>query len=242
MHNNRRYFITGGTNGIGRYTADFLTLEGADVWITGTEGATLQDALVAGIATDGSVCDVSDRHSVEAAMERAHHQLGGLDGVFINAGIDGQAKRADRLEPDTMTRLLQVNVLGVLNTAQSAHRWLTRPGALVVNSSVNALRAEPGFADYNASKAAAYSLTQSMALDWGSDGLCVTGVAPGYIPSRMTSEYLEEPESASHLLADIPIGRFGKPVEIARLVGFLLGNSIPYLHGTIVPIAGGRSI
>jgi NAD(P)-dependent dehydrogenase (short-subunit alcohol dehydrogenase family) len=115
-------------------------------------------------------------------------------------------------------------------------------GAIVINASVNGLRAERGFADYNASKAAAISLAQTMALELGPRGIAVTAICPGYIPTPMTEPYLEDPDTAAELLAQIPVGRFGKPEEVAGLVAFLLSADAGYMNGAVVPIDGGRNV
>lgn len=237
-----RYLITGGTSGIGRYCAEHMASSGDQVWITGTStegvGRTVEKLGLAG----GSVCNLASDGEVEEAVQRARQEMGRLDGVFANAGIDGENRSAQDLSLGRFEKLLRVNTVGLLATAQAAYRHLDRPGTLVVNASVNALRPEHHFADYNASKAAAMSLAQSFALDWGRDDISVTCIAPGYIPSRMTNGYLEDPQISAELKAQMPIGRFGTPQEIAELVRFLISNTVPFLHGSVIPVAGGRSI
>ena len=238
----RRYLITGGTSGIGAACARYLSAEGARVWVTGTREQTVAAAVAGGAGVGGSACDVVDRDSVEAAFTEAADQLGGLDGVFINAGIDGQGLPAVELDPARFRRVFDVNVLGVLHCAQAAHRVLERPGVVVINSSVNALRPEPQFADYNASKAAAASLAQSLALEWSGEGLSVVAVCPGYFRSRMTAPYLDDPATREALLAKIPAGRFGEPGEIGSTLSFLLSGVAPFLSGASIPIAGASNL
>jgi NAD(P)-dependent dehydrogenase (short-subunit alcohol dehydrogenase family) len=107
---------------------------------------------------------------------------------------------------------------------------------------VNALRPERGFADYNASKAAALSLAQTLALELAEHGIAVSAICPGYIRTRMTEPYLDDPQVAPELLADIPAGRFGEPEEVARLVGFLLAPGAAYMTGSAITIDGGRNV
>lgn len=179
---------------------------------------------------------------IREAFRETVAALGGLDGVFANAGIDGQGLSADELDPEITAKVLQVNAVGQRVTLQEAHKHLQRPGIAVVNASVNALRPEKHFADYNASKAAALSIAQTCAIDWGDQNLSVMAICPGYIPSRMTNAFLDDPEVGPELLADIPSGRFGRLDEVASLVSYLLSGEAMYLNGSAVPTAGGRNL
>jgi NAD(P)-dependent dehydrogenase (short-subunit alcohol dehydrogenase family) len=242
MTSTRSYLITGGTSGIGEAVARHLSTAGHKVWVIGTRVETVNAAITGGFAVGGSVADVSDAAEVERAFVDAVAAMGGLDGVFLNAGVDGEGKPAEQLDPATFARVLSVNTVGVLVTAQAAFRHLDRPGTIVVNSSANALRPESHFADYNASKAAAASIGATLALEWSGQGLSITTICPGYFPSRMTAPFLNDPETAKKLLAGIPSGRFGEASDIGALVEFLLGPHSSYLTGSTISIDGGRVI
>lgn len=237
-----RYLITGGTSGIGKMCASHLTANGHRVWITGTRQSTLKAALDEEVAEGGTVCDVAQQTQVEAAYAQAADALGDLTGAFLNAGIDGQGKPATEIDNDNFLRVLDVNVAGVLRCAQAAYRAVTRPGVIVINTSVNALRPETDFADYNASKSAALSVAQSLALEWSADDLAVIALAPGYFRSRMTAPYLDDPTTAQELLSHIPARRFGQAHEIGATVEFLLSGAAQFLSGACVPIAGARNV
>ena len=103
-------------------------------------------------------------------------------------------------------------------------------------------RPEVGFADYNLSKAAVASLAQTMALELAPRRIAVTAVCAGYIRTPMTAGYMDDPETAVELLAQIPAGRFGKPEEVAGLVSFLLDPEAAYMTGSMATIDGGRSV
>ncbi|MFC6356352.1 SDR family NAD(P)-dependent oxidoreductase [Luethyella okanaganae] len=238
----RRYLITGGTSGIGGAVASHLTAAGHDVLVTGTSAASVDAALAAGIARLGAIADVADVAAVDAAFAQATTAFGGLDGVFANAGIDGEGKPAQDLDPAFFRRVLEVNTVGALIVAQAAYRTLERPGAIVINASVNAMRPEAHFADYNASKSAALALAKTLALEWSAEGLSIIGLCPGYFPSKMTNEWLTDPVTSRELLALIPAARFGRPEEISALVEFLLGPQASFLTGATITIDGGRNI
>ena len=241
MSTQSRYLVTGGTSGIGRAVAEHLTQEGAFVWITGTSEATLQAALADGVASGGSLCDVADRTSVEEAFQDATN-LGLLDGVFANAGIDGRGLPATDVDEEHFRRVLDVNVVGIFSTASVAYHFTRRPASIVINASVNAMRPEPHFVDYNASKAAAASIAQSLALEWSREELAVIGLCPGYFPSRMTTPFLNDPETRQELLARIPAARFGRPEEIGQTVAFLLSPAAAFMTGALIPLAGASNV
>lgn len=239
----QRVIVSGGTSGIGAACAKRLVDDGAAVWVLGSRPETVERALGSLVgAVGGSACDIADAERVDSVMAEAVSALGGLDGAFVNAGIDGQAAGVLELSAENFRRVLDVNVVGTFSVARAAARAMTGGGAIVLNASVNALRAERQFADYNASKAAVVSLGQTMAIELAPLGVVVTSICPGYIPTAMTKPYLDDPATAQELLADVPAGRFGEPEEVAALVAFLLSREARYMAGAVVSIDGGRSV
>lgn len=238
----RRYLITGGTSGIGAMCAGHLMSEGHAVWVTGTCEETVARSLKDQIAYGASVCEVAEQDSVNRAFLEATRALGALDGVFINAGIIGEASPAEHASPTSIRRVIDVNVIGALNCAQAAYQCLERPGAIVFNASVNAIRPERYRVGYNASKAAVVSLASTLAVEWSREHLCVTSLCPGVFPTNMTAMTLEKPGVTEQLLAQTPIGRLGEPAEIGATVSFLLSGRSAFLTGAVIPIAGGSSL
>ena len=235
--------VSGGTSGIGAAAALRLAADGARVWVLGSREKTVAAARRAIPALAGaSVCDVSDEDAVKRAVEEARAALGGIDGAFVNAGIDGTGDGVLELPVSHFRRVLDVNVIGAFLVARTVARAMQAGSAIVINASVNGLRAERGFADYNASKAAAISLAQTMALELAERGTAVTAICPGYIPTPMTERHLGDPQTARELLAEIPANRFGTVEEVAALVAFLLSGEAAYMTGAVIPIDGGRNI
>lgn len=238
----RAVIVSGATSGLGLAASRLLAEHGARVWVLGSREETVAAALGQFDAAGGTACDAADDAAVEAAVDEAADALGGLDGAFVNAGIDGEDRNAMELSADHFRRVLDVNVVGAFVLARAAARRMERGSAIVVNASVNGLRPEHGFMDYNASKAAAISVAQSMALDLADRGIAVSAICPGYIRTPMTEAFLDDPERAAGLLADIPAGRFGEPVDVAELVDFLLSGRATYMTGSVLSIDGGRSV
>jgi NAD(P)-dependent dehydrogenase (short-subunit alcohol dehydrogenase family) len=240
----RKVIVSGGTSGIGEATARRLAGDGASVWILGSSSRSVQAALgrLSDTVTGGCACDVSDEAAVERVVAEAHEALGGIDGAFVNAGIDGAGDGVLELAARHFRRVLEVNVLGAFLVARAAARAMPAGSAIVVNASVNGLRPERAFADYNASKAAAISLAQTMALELSERGITVTAICPGYVHTPMTERYLDDPDTAAELLAAIPAARFGRPEEVAGLVSFLLSADAAYMGGAVISIDGGRGV
>lgn len=234
--------MSGGTSGLGKASAVALAEHGAQVWVLGSRDETVAETRAEGALAGGSVCDVSDEVAVASAFGELVEALGGLDGAFVNAGIDGEDRSVLDLSVDHFRRVLDVNVVGAFLVSRAAARAIDRDGAIVVNASVNGVRPERGFADYNASKAAAITLAKTMALDLAERAIAVTAICPGYIRTRMTATYLDDDRVAARLRQQIPAGRFGEPEEVARLVTFLLSPEAGYLTGTVITIDGGRSV
>ena len=238
----RGILVSGGTSGIGLAAARRFAAEGARVWILGTKPETLAAGLAelpAGQA-QGSVCDVSREDEVESSFSDALGFLGRLDAAFVNAGIDGKGDPALELDADFFRRVLDVNLIGAFLVARAAARAMSNGGAIVLNGSASGLEAEANFVDYNTSKAGVVMLGRTLAVELGPRGISVTVVCPGYIRTRMTSEYLDVPEHQAAILGAIPSGRIGTADEVAALVAFLASPEAAYMNGAVVTIDGGR--
>ncbi len=246
----RAALVTGGTSGIGLAAAERLAREGAAVFVIGRDPDRLAAALaslqaaVPGAAVAGHTADVTDPGEMSAAVDDAARLTGRLDALVASAGIDGEGRDVLDLDPAAFGRILDVNVRGLFLAGQAAARKMAgdgRGGSIVFLASVNGLEAEPGFADYNASKGGAVLLARSMARDLAGRGIRVNAVCPGYVRTPMTQGYLADPAALEAILAGIPLGRVAEPDEIAAVIAFLVSDDSSYVTGSAIVVDGGRT-
>lgn len=244
--------VTGGSSGIGLGAARRLAAEGAHVFLVGRDPwkmAKVIDQVRAvaldGARVDGEVADVTDPAAMDAAVDAAIGMSNTrLDVLVAAAGIDGEAKDALELDPSFFSRLMDINVRGLLTATQSAGRAMARDGAggsVVLVASVNAFQTEKHFADYNASKGAAVLLARSLALDLADRGIRVNAICPGYVRTPMTEPYLSDPATLAEIVSHIPLGRVSDPDEIASTIAYLASDEASYITGSAIVVDGGRS-
>ena len=237
--------VTGGNAGIGRATARQFAKLGAQVVVSGrreTEG----HAVIAEIEELGGKAifvktDVSKESDVKAMVERTLATFGRLDCAFNNAGIEQALTPLPDQTEETYDQIMDVNVKGVwLSLKHEIPAMLQNGGgAIVNNSSVAGLI---GFATapiYAASKHAVAGLTKSVALEYAKQNVRVNAVAPGAIETRMFRDFATAPEVRQMLESAHPIGRIGRPEEIASTVIWLCSNDASFITGQIFPIDGG---
>ncbi len=246
----RAALVTGGTSGIGLASARRLAHEGAAVLIVGRDEARLAGALevlradVPGARVEGRAADVTDPGAVAEAADATAALTGRLDILVAAAGVDGEDRDILDLDPASFARVLDVNVRGLFIAGQAAARLMTadgRGGSIVLVASVNGLAAEPGFADYNASKGGAVLLARSMGRDLAGRRVRVNAVCPGYTRTPMTQASLGDPAALDAILAAIPLGRPAEPEEIAAVIAFLASDEASYITGSAIVVDGGRT-
>jgi meso-butanediol dehydrogenase/(S,S)-butanediol dehydrogenase/diacetyl reductase len=238
--------VTGGAHGIGRACAARLAAEGARVAVLDLDERAAQDA-VAQLAQPGDRphlavhVDVTDRASVDQAIGRAASELGQIDTLVNVAGGDVEHGTFDDTDDDVWTRVLELNLLGVVRCCRSAIPHLRRSTmspAIVTISSINAFTAL-GSEAYSSAKAGLTSLTGNLAASLAQDGIRVNGVAPGTIRTRV---WHGQEGGADRLQPLYPLGRVGEPEDIAGAVAFLASRDAAWITGHTLPVDGGLLI
>jgi 3alpha(or 20beta)-hydroxysteroid dehydrogenase len=244
--------VTGGGGGIGRAASLALASGGARVLVVDLDGARAEETAAAVVEAGGTasaiVADVTDPEAVAAYVGECERRYGGVDAFFNNAGYEGAIAEIAEYPLDEFERTMAVNVRGVfLGLRQVIPAMRRRGGGSIVNVSSQAgLRGVPNLSAYSASKHAVIGLTRAAALEVAGDSICVNAVCPGPSDTRMMRDIEEVVRSRggdpSGFVERIPVGRYGRPEEIAALVAWLLLESPPFLTGAVVPIDGGMTV
>ena len=233
--------VTGASRGIGRAIARELAARGSDVVLISRGGCPEQAEAIAkefGVKTFTFACDVSNSESVKDAFKQAIDALGGVDCLVNNAGItrDGLVLRMKDEDFDnviaTDLRSTFLCTRAVLRTMMGA-----RKGSIVNIASLNGIRTQAGQANYAAAKAGVIGMTKSNSMDFGSRGITVNAVAPGFIDTDMTAAMSEE--TRTKYAAQIPLGRLGQPEDVAKAVAFLASDDAKYITGQVIGVDGG---
>jgi NAD(P)-dependent dehydrogenase (short-subunit alcohol dehydrogenase family) len=234
-------FVTGAASGIGAATARLLAAAGARVAVVDRDidGATAIATEVGGVAIG---CNVADSDSVDAAVARAHDELGGLSIVVNSAGI-GDLRPLHRLDDKTFRRVLDVNFSGVFYAMRaSVPLLLAGGGGAIVNVvSLSGIAPTRNEAAYSAAKAATIALTKSGALEYGPT-IRVNAVAPGFVETPLTAVFQSEPETFEPIRISTPLGRMGTAEEIAEVIAFLCSDRSSFVTGQTIVADGGKSL
>jgi len=243
---NKRALITGGTTGIGLETARHFIRDGARVAVTGRNPATLDaarkelgdTALI--ISSDAS--DAGAQKSIAATLQK---EFGGLDVLFVNAGI-AALKPVAEWDEAAFDQTFDINLKGPFFLIQALLPLFANPSSIILNASVNAHIGMPNSSVYGASKAALLSLARTLSGELVSRGIRVNAVSPGPISTPLYGK-LGFSESdlksvAASIQGQVPAGRFGSPSEIAQAVVFLASDESAFTVGAELLIDGGMSL
>lgn len=235
--------VTGGSRGIGRATCVALAAQGAYVginYVSNEQAATEALAAVKSAGGDGELLrfDAANAEAVTAAVDEFAKRKGGLHIAVANAGIaiDGLMLR---VRDEDLAKTFAVNVNGAMYLARAALRLMMRQkyGRVVLVSSIVGETGNAGQAVYAASKGALLALTKTLAKEYGSRGITVNAVTPGFIETDMTAGIPEQARQA--LVGLTPVGRLGRPEEVAAAVAYLASSEAAYVSGHALRVNGG---
>lgn len=239
--------VTGASSGLGRHFALTLAASGARVALAARRLERLRALADEIAARDGRALavemDVTDRASVERALDHAETELGPLAVVVNNAGIVAPAAALEQTE-EQWNGTLATDLSGAWRVAQCAAKRMAahRQGGSIVNiASIAALRPSNGVAAYSAAKAALVSLTQSLANELARFDIRVNALAPGFIATDLNAEYLQSPAGEA-LRKRVPQRRFGLPADLDGPLLLLASDAGAHMTGAVVVVDGGHSI
>lgn len=247
---NKVALITGSDSGIGRAIAIEYARHGAKVIVcyhNDVERAKDTLAHVLEQQKDAQLIqlDVSDEKDVEMKLEQVINDFGGLDILVNNSGVNGSGIPIDEMATEIFDKTIRTNLYGTFFCSRKfiQHRKeLKKPGKIINISSVHEEINAPGNGDYNASKAGIRNLMRTIALEVAPFGINVNDIAPGMILTAMNQKAMDDPEARKESEKNIPLGRAGKPEEIAYLALFLASDEANYVTGSTYVMDGGLMI
>lgn len=233
--------VTGASRGIGAAIALEMAKQGYKVIGTATTGSgaiKIREALAAFPGCDGRTLDVTDGAASESLVDALVKEHGGVQVLVNNAGITRDTL-AMRMKDEDWDAVVDTNLKGVFRMSRAVMRSMMkqRYGRIVSITSVVGASGNPGQANYAAAKAGVAGMTRALARELGSRGITVNCVAPGFIETDMTAGLQEEQQKA--LLTQIPLGRLGKPADIAHAVLYLASPAANYITGQELHVNGG---
>jgi NAD(P)-dependent dehydrogenase (short-subunit alcohol dehydrogenase family) len=240
---NKVAIITGGSSGIGLATAKRFVEEGAYVYITGRRQAELDQAKAAiGRNVTAVQSDVANLADLDRLYQIVAAEKGVVDIVFANAGFV-EHKTIDQMTPEHYDKTFNINVRGVIFTVQKALPLMKRGGSVILNSSIAVDKGLPAHGAYSATKAALRSLAKTWTVELKDRGIRVNTLSPGatdtpIIDGQFTSK--AQADAAKEAFSGrTPLGRLGRPEELAAAVLFLASDSSSYITGIDLPVDGG---
>lgn len=242
--NGKTALVTGASRGIGRAIALRLAENGANVAVIYAGSADKAEAVVneitaLGVNAKAYRCNVADSAAVNETVKAVTNDLGKIDILVNNAGITRDGLML-RMKDEDFDAVLDTNLKGAFNMIRACYSGFIRKksGRIINISSVSGIMGNAGQANYSASKAGVIGLTKSVARELASRGITCNAVAPGFIQTDMTENLGDN----NPLLNSIPLGRMGKPEDIAAAVAFLASDSAAYITGEVLKVDGGLAI
>lgn len=239
-------FVTGGASGIGQASALAYAERGARVLVADVDADGAQETLRLIGLGDGEAnfvnCDVGDAASVEAAVNRCVELYGRIDCAFNNAGILGDMSLTADCSEENFDRIMRVNLKGIwLSMKYEIPHMLRQGGGVIVNTASNAgMTGTPELGVYSATKGGVVMLTRSAALEYARSNIRINCVCPGLISTPMVAQQaIDYPDAVANFTELEPIGRMGRPEEIAEAVVWLSSDAASFVTGHPMAVDGG---
>jgi meso-butanediol dehydrogenase / (S,S)-butanediol dehydrogenase / diacetyl reductase len=230
--------VTGAASGIGRAAVERLVSTGTSVVLVDRVAVAWADAL--GDAVTVVVGDVTEARTNAAAVQAALDEFGRLDVAVFNAGVSMSGDLLE-LPLEQFDRAIDVNVRAVALGIRAVVPALRAGGGgrIIATASTSGIGGDPNMWAYNTAKGAVINLVRAAAVDLGADGITVNAVCPGPTETGMTSGISSLPEVYDALRRRIPLQRWGRPEEIAAVIGFLASVEASFVNGAVIPVDGG---
>lgn len=242
---NKVAIITGGTAGIGAAAAKKFAQEGAKVTVW-ARNAEKGKAFVEAMAKEGyTICfdavDTSNYEQVVAATKRVFDANGKIDILINNAGITNDST-LKKMTPEQWQSVIDINLTGTFYCTKAVNQYMVEAGwGRIINvSSVVGLYGNFGQTNYVATKAGVIGMTKTLCRELGKKGVTVNAVAPGFIATDMVAKMPED--VLAGMLAKVPVGRLGKPEDIANAFCFLASDEAAYVNGAVLSVDGGMTV
>jgi 3-oxoacyl-[acyl-carrier protein] reductase len=240
--NGKVTIVTGASQGIGRAIAEFLAEKGSSIAVFDVADGSETVRAVEQRGCRALYCkvDVSNLKEAEAAVQTVVTEFGGVDNLVNNAGVT-RDKPLVLMSEEEWDLVLRINLKGVFTCTKASVRHMLKKGGNIVSiASIAGLMGNPGQANYAASKAGIIGFTKTIAKEYGKKKIRANAVAPGFIKTEMTAvldgKYQETMEQA------VPLRRAGEPLDVAKVVHFLLSDDSSYITGEVINVSGGLYI
>lgn len=232
----RQALVTGGTSGIGRAIAIALADDGARVLATGHSDEEVQHFDSAGRAIETACLDVTQPAEIAEVVLRLERLdvLVNCAGTILRGGLEH--------EPEKFARVVEVNLTGTMRMCAACRPLLAQSRGCVLNlASMLSTFGSGHVPAYSASKGGIMQLTKSLAIAWAADGIRVNAIAPGWIETPLTRPLFDDPERSRRILERTPLGRWGRPEDVAGAALFLCSPAAAFITGAVLPVDGGYS-